>query len=134
MDKKTQEMLIELDLLRSLDWAPGTTVSGQDVHGTIAFLKGITRSLRLGTVFSERERKEKIETRLQSRRAVRRFRETIGRLLDAVDEMNDLLRAVADGILNSIGYRRHDRGEWRLKCDSTLFLQFRNTVEAMKSP
>ncbi len=28
---------------------------------------------------------------------------------------NAALRAVAEGILNAVGYRRHNRGEWRMR-------------------
>jgi hypothetical protein len=126
MDKKTREMLRELDELSRYNWPPGEKILGGDVHGTIAFLKGVTRCLRLGTVVTERERKEKIESRLRSEWELRRFGEEIGLFLDTVDAMNDRLCGVVDGILISLGYHRYNRGEWRSKCNSTLLLRFRN--------
>jgi hypothetical protein len=137
MDRKTKEILHKLDQMRRVDWEPGTKVMGMDVHTTIDILAGLTRNLCTGTVFLSRERekkrKRKLRTRLEARREMIQFRESIDRFITLVEEMNNLLRDISDGILVSLGYHRHDRGDWQLSCYSSVFLQFRDEVNAMKT-
>ena len=44
-----------------------------------------------------------------------RFRKRIDGLLAVVSGANAELRIVAEGVLCALGYRKHNRGEWRMK-------------------
>jgi len=133
MDRKTKEILRELDKMRRVKWKPGTELYGTDVHTAIDIVYGLTRILRPGSVIIKQEREELKKSRLLVRRETKEFREDISRFITLLEEMNAELSEVTDGILISLGYHRHDRGDWQLKCDSTVFIQFRDKVNAMRS-
>jgi hypothetical protein len=87
----------------------------------------------LGTVFLEEEREKRTVSRLRKRRQTMLFRAKLDNFITLLNEANDKLGEIAAGILVSLGYHRHHRGNWRLKCDSTILLQVRDKVKAMKN-
>jgi len=55
-----------------------------------------------------------------TRKARTKFRERISGLLTAATNANAELRTVADGLLMTLGYHKHHRGEWRMKRDLAI--------------
>jgi hypothetical protein len=65
------------------------------------------------------ERRQR-KLRKLTRKARSEFRKRITDLLDSIQNANTELRTVCDGLLASLGYHKHHRGEWRMKRDLSL--------------
>jgi hypothetical protein len=61
--------------------------------------------------------------RYVKRQEKKQIREEIDGFLDMVAEMNETLRCAEEGILIALGYRKHDRSEWRMMLDSASLIQ-----------
>jgi hypothetical protein len=133
MDRKTKEILKRLEQMRKFPWKSGTRVCNMDVHLLIGTLYGLTKRLGLGTVFLDRERQMKRLSRLEATRREIEFREDVDCFLARVEEASGKLGEVIDGIMLSFGYHRPYRQCWRVKCESRVFQEFRDTVNTMKN-
>jgi hypothetical protein len=63
----------------------------------------------------DRIQKREAKVRALERQARVEYRGRIDELLALADTANTDLRAVAHGLLIAVGYRRHNRGEWRMR-------------------
>ena len=63
----------------------------------------------------DRINRRRATVRMLTRKEQQRFREQIDQMLAAVGGANTELRAVAEGVLCAAGFRRHNRGEWRMQ-------------------
>jgi hypothetical protein len=57
------------------------------------------------------------------------FRRRIDELLSATASTNADLRAVAEGLLTTLGFHKHNRGEWRMRWDMA---RLRKEIEALR--
>ena len=130
MDRKTREFLNIFAQGRQHAQQEGDT----EFDNLMQTMEKLCRILKPGTVILERERGEERNIRLDARRRARDYRQSIDRFLTFFEEVNQRLGRTADAILMTLGYRRHDRGEWRLRCTSTVLLQLHHEVTAMTSP
>lgn len=65
------------------------------------------------------QRRQK-KLRLLQRKARTDYRRRIDDLLRAASTANDALRLTAEGVLHTLGFHKHKRGEWRMKRDLAL--------------
>lgn len=128
MDRVTRKWVEELEQLRSAPWKPGEKFMGADVHSVIDTLVGLCRSLSPGSVIVRQEREAKLLSRLEAQRESRRFLERIDHYLAVFNELDTALVTVTEGILISLGYRRHNRDNWRMP-DTVVLQRLKETLD-----
>jgi hypothetical protein len=78
----------------------------------------------------ERLLRRQAKVRLLERKQRAENRERIDGLLEETANANADLRTVTDGLLVALGYRRHNRGEWRMRRE---LKQLRTAIEALQA-
>jgi hypothetical protein len=76
-----------------------------------------------------RVRRREAKLRRLKRRARAEYRTRIDDLLAATAAANAELRGLAEGVLCALGYRRHKRGEWRMKFE---LASLRKRIDALQ--
>ena len=76
-----------------------------------------------------RLQKHEARCRALTRKIQKKYRDWIDSLFAAVDTANGDLRIIVDGILYSIGFHKHHRGEWRMQISNMKLLKRAEEVE-----